>query len=103
MAISDLFIHPSNREGLSVALMQAMAVGLPVICSNIRGNIDLIENNVNGILCNPDNVNEFYNAIKGLIDNDALKKEFSANNKTKIKCFDYNNVIDYLNMIYRGN
>lgn len=40
--ISDLFIHPSLREGLPVAVMEALASGLPVIASKIRGNSDLI-------------------------------------------------------------
>ena len=39
---ADLFVFPSYREGLSVALMEAMAVGLPCVVSNIRGNVDLI-------------------------------------------------------------
>ena len=39
---ADVFIFPSFREGLSVSLMEAMASGLPVVCSRIRGNIDLI-------------------------------------------------------------
>lgn len=42
--ISDVFVFPSKREGLSVALMEAISCNLPVICSNIRGNNDLIEN-----------------------------------------------------------
>lgn len=40
---SDIFCFPSKQEGLPVALMEAMASGLPVICSDIRGNKDLIE------------------------------------------------------------
>lgn len=40
---SDLFIFPSYQEGLPVALMEAMAAGLPIIASNVRGNRDLIE------------------------------------------------------------
>lgn len=39
---SDLFLFPSKREGLPVALMEAMAVGLPCIASKIRGNVDLL-------------------------------------------------------------
>ena len=41
--VSDLFVFPSLREGLSVALMEAMGSGLPIVCSEIRGNIDLVQ------------------------------------------------------------
>lgn len=41
---SDLFVFPSLQEGLPVALMEAMASGLPCVASRIRGNTDLIEN-----------------------------------------------------------
>lgn len=47
---ADCFIFPSLQEGLPVSLMEAMAVPLPVICSKIRGNVDLIDNNKGGIL-----------------------------------------------------
>ena len=50
MKSCDLYVFPSKREGLSVALMEAMACGLPCFASNIRGNCDLITNSVNGML-----------------------------------------------------
>ena len=51
---SDLFIFASHQEGLSVALMEAMACGMPVIASRIRGNTDLIEDGVSGLLISGD-------------------------------------------------
>lgn len=59
---ANAFIFASYREGLSVAVMEAMAAGLPVICSRIRGNIDLIKPQ-GGILVNPNSVEEFAEAI----------------------------------------
>lgn len=44
--LADLFIFPSKREGLPVALLEALLSGLPVIASNIRGNSDLANLNV---------------------------------------------------------
>lgn len=41
---ANLFVFPSKQEGLPVALMEAIACEVPVICSNIRGNTDLIRN-----------------------------------------------------------
>lgn len=49
MKSSDFFIFPSKREGLSVALMEAMACNCFCIVSRIRGNIDLIEHEIGGI------------------------------------------------------
>ena len=40
---ADLFVFPSSQEGLSVALMEAIACGTPVLCSAIRGNTDLVQ------------------------------------------------------------
>ena len=61
--VSDIFCFPSFREGLSVALMEAISVGTPVICSDIRGNNDLIKNGINGILCRPNSVDDFKDGI----------------------------------------
>ncbi|MDO5152009.1 MAG: glycosyltransferase family 4 protein [Eubacteriales bacterium] len=46
---SDLFAFMPFREGLSVALMEAMSCGMPVVCSQIRGNTDLIDDGVSGV------------------------------------------------------
>lgn len=42
LAASDCFLFPSRQEGLPVALMEAMAMGLPCICADVRGNRDLV-------------------------------------------------------------
>lgn len=49
---ADLFVFMSYQEGLPVALMEAMACGIPVVCSNIRGNTDLIDDGVTGLISN---------------------------------------------------
>jgi len=46
---SDLFAFVTFREGLSVALMEAMSSGMPIICAKIRGNTDLIDDGVSGV------------------------------------------------------
>lgn len=48
MNACDLFVFMSRQEGLPVALMEAMSCGCPVICSDIRGNHDLVEDGVDG-------------------------------------------------------
>jgi len=46
---SDLFLFVTLREGLSVALMEAMSSGMPIICAKIRGNTDLVDDHVSGV------------------------------------------------------
>lgn len=101
--IADIFCFPSYREGLSVALIEGMASGLPVICSNIRGNTDLIENNKGGYLCNPKLSGDFAITIKNLAKDKKLRKKMSEFNKLKIKQFDIEQVNRIMEKIYRSN
>ena len=78
--LANCFVHPSFREGLPVSVMEAMCSGLPCIVSKIRGNEDLVENNVNGFCCNSSVPNEFATVIEKLIrDSDLCKKISQAN------------------------
>ena len=64
----DVYVHPSFREGLPVALMEAMDTGLPVICSKIRGNSDLVKDDEGGYLVNPNDIDGFHKAITRVIE-----------------------------------
>lgn len=97
---ADIFMFPSKREGLSVSLMEAMAGGVPVICSKIRGNVDLIDDGRGGILCNVDSEDDYVNAIKTLIDNENLRKEFVRCSDNKIKNFSLTVVDKKMREIY---
>jgi glycosyltransferase EpsD len=48
----DILLHLSKREGLPVSVMECLIEGVPVICTKIRGNVDLIKNGFNGFLVN---------------------------------------------------
>lgn len=71
--IADYFVHPSFREGLPVSVMEAIAAGLPIIASNIRGNKDLVDDSV-GCLFNPNDSNDFCRAFN------TLEKKMLSNN-----------------------
>lgn len=66
-ASADIFLFPSQREGLSVALMEAMASELPVLCSRIRGNTDLIDDKMGGYLFNPMDVDDVKKTIEKVL------------------------------------
>lgn len=96
---ADIFAFPSIREGLSVSLMEAMAAGLPCVVSNIRGNADLIDSN-GGFLCDPNNSQEFANALSNLCNNLDLRQKMGEYNSLKIKKYDKNIINKKMSEIY---
>ena len=81
-AMADVFVFPSFREGLSVSVMEAMASGLPIVCSRIRGNTDMVEDGVNGYLMEPGNPDSIAGALRRLEDG-GKREEISRNNLEK--------------------
>lgn len=68
LEISDFFVFPSKREGLSVAIMEAMYHQLPIVCSNIRGNNDLLKDYKRAWIVNGHHLNDYTKAIKQVIE-----------------------------------
>lgn len=98
--IADLFIFPSFREGLPVSVMEAMAAGLPIICSNIRGNIDLIESGKGGFTVNPNDAEELARCMLQIINNENKRIEMGCYNVKTVKKFDITNVKNEMYRIY---
>ncbi len=82
---ADLFVLPSVSEGLSNALLEAMAVGLPCIASNIGGNVDLINDGENGLLFRPDNVEHLTEVLLRLLQDDIKRREFGRRARKTIE------------------
>jgi len=74
MQLMDIFILPSLAEGISNTLLEAMASGLPVIATSVGGNVELIEEGVNGRLVPVNNVVAMADAVAELIDDPALRQ-----------------------------
>ena len=97
--MADCFAFSSIHEGLPFALMEAMQTGLPIVASRIRGNVDLIDDGVGGILCD---VHDSEQYRQGLIKVRTMDKEsMAAHNRRKLTEFDVENtktrICDILN------
>lgn len=76
LATLDIYIQTSRWEGLPVAVIEAMAAGLPVVATNVVGNRDLVKNGENGWLA--DSTEEFIAHLQLLIDNRAARQQLGA-------------------------
>lgn len=69
---ADCCIFPSYREGLGLAALEAMACGVPLIASDNRGTREYMQHEINGIVCQPDDVQGFEKAIYQIKNDKAL-------------------------------
>ena len=88
--VADVFLFPSFQEGLSIALIEAMASGLPIVCSRIRGNVDLIQDGKGGLLYEPTDHKGFNEGIKKIYRDRGSYGEF---NRSFVKRFSVENSV----------
>lgn len=75
---SDVFVLPSRTEGLSTALLEAMACGTPVVATAVGGNVELLQDGVTGLLVPPDDHEALGKAILRLLGDGSLRRGLSS-------------------------
>lgn len=84
----DIFAHPSQREGLGIASIEAMASGLPIVTSNVQGIPDYSKNGITGFCIEPNDVDGYAKAINALIHDTTLREKMGKNNIDASRKFD---------------
>jgi len=87
MAISDIFTMPSLWEGLSIALLQAMDAGCPIVATKVSGTVEAIEDEVSGILVEPRDSAQLSKALEHLIKDHKLRQKLSHRGQEEVKKF----------------
>lgn len=94
LAISDIYISTSQYEVLPVGVIEATASGVPVVCSDIPGNREVVKNGYNGFLTNGSKEN-YLDCIEKILNNHKLSGEMSKNGKEVAKSrYDRKTVMD---------
>lgn len=81
----DIFILPSYYEGISIALLEAMAEALAVIVTNVGGNLEIVTHDVSGIVVDVNNVNELAAAITRLAGDNEFRRYLQVNGFNTVK------------------
>ena len=84
LAVSDALVFPSYREGFPNVIMQAGAMELPVIATNINGCNEIIVNEKNGVLIELKNNGAIVKAMVRLIEDEAFYKNLKSNARSMI-------------------
>ena len=100
---ADIFFFPSKQEGLPVALMEAMAAGLPCVASKIRGITDLVEHGKGGYLCDAQDIDGYARAIVELAQDEKTRSEMGKYNCKAVEMYDNRIVYPLMEEIYNGN
>jgi glycosyltransferase involved in cell wall biosynthesis len=102
LSASDFFIMPSLHENHSIALLEAMAAGLPCIATDVGGNSEIVRNGIEGILCKPFDSKELEENIIQMVLNHGVREEFSNNIlKNKFEQFSPTAVDKQLDLVYQ--
>lgn len=97
---ADIFVFPSFHEGLPVSALEAMACGLPLACSKIRGNVDIVKDGENGFLFEPDDFVALSLSLEKLFCGEELALSFGKKNKALVIEYSLESLIEELINIY---
>ena len=84
-----IFINTTNFDNMPVSVIEAMALGLPVVSTNVGGMPFLIKNDVDGLLTAPNSVDAFVDAIKTIIHKPDKAIEMTHKARQKVAQFDW--------------
>jgi glycosyltransferase involved in cell wall biosynthesis len=99
---ADLFVLPSAREGLSNALLEAQASGVPAIVTSIGAAPELIEDGVNGMLMAVDDLPALKESVLRMLGNADLRRQFAATGRERVsQKYSLQSTAEQLTNLYR--
>lgn len=99
----DLFLTTSLSEGLPNTLLEAMAMGVPVVATRVGGVPELVTDRDTGILCNAGDVDGITKVVLELLSNSGIRREFSINGQKRIaENFSFKKRLTAIEAIYKS-
>jgi glycosyltransferase involved in cell wall biosynthesis len=102
LSIMDLFVFPSNYEGLGSTLLDAIGCGVPIIASAVGGIPDIIQDGVNGVLIPPGNPQAITEAIVHLYHRPGLRRSLAHQAAARLDEFSPARMVHSYEHLYRS-
>lgn len=99
---SDVFVLPSYNEGVPMALLEAMAHGLPVITTPVGGIPDAVTDGVDGVMVEPGNIKQLTHALQRMIESESLRVTLGRNARARAERCDVKQYSAQLAALYRS-
>lgn len=99
---STVYLHTAKYEPFGLVLLEAMACGLPIVCTDGGGNRDLIQNGINGFLITERDPKLLADKIELIIKDQALQEKMSKNARKFTEEYDIKSYIDRLLKLYKS-
>jgi len=99
---ADLYLHSAIYEGFGLAIIEAMACGLPVVCTDGKGNRDLIQEGENGFMVGERDPKLLADKIELLLKNDNLRQQMGEKARKFAQGFGMKKYVDQLLLIYKS-
>ena len=102
MRASDIFVLPTDTEGFPMAVLEAMAMGLPVVATRVGAIPEMIDEDEGGLLIDPDEKRSLVPALRLLLGNLEMRQRMGLHNRRKSQTeYAHSVVISRLTSVYR--
>ena len=100
---ADILVMPSLREGLGIALLEAMCVGVPVVATRVGGIPEIVEHGRTGLLVPPGDVQALSEAVSLLVEDEALGRDMGEEGHSHVvKHFSMEQMVGKTLKVYQG-
>ncbi|MCK4469022.1 MAG: glycosyltransferase, partial [Desulfobacterales bacterium] len=102
MSIFDIFVLPSLNEGMGRVLVEAMALGKPIVASNVGGITDLVVDGKNGFLVPTGDVETMVARINDLLESMGKRKKMGENGKSRAVNYSSDLMVKKIDQLYQA-
>ena len=102
LAAADLFVLASDWEGYPLALLEALASGLPVVATAVGGVSEIVEDGVSGVLTEPRNLETLSAAIRALANDSERRRTIAEAAKKRAVRFSVNTMVDSYSTLFES-